>query len=98
MGRRIVDTSAIALAKMIAFFYGTLGGLAIVLGVGLLARFWTLQQVGGGLLDQTVDHFFMRLLLPFLLAARVVQDHSAIFLLVIGFYHLVGGILLLRRW
>jgi hypothetical protein len=96
---RLVSSAIDGFARAVAVLYAGLGALAVVLGLGLFAGIWTLQQIGGGAIEKAVDPgFFLRLVLPFLLATRIVRESSALFLVVIGGCHLAGGYAFIQRW
>lgn len=96
---KIVSGATVGLAKVVAYLYAGLGALAVVLGLGLLAKLWTLQEIGGGPIDWVVGPgFLMRLILPFVLATRFAVQNSAVLLLVVGGCHLAGGILFMQGW
>ncbi len=86
------------LARAIAFVYGVLGAVTLAVGVGLVAGWWNVYQLFGGVIERHANvGLFARLFLPAALAARDLADESGVLLVVIGAFHLAAGGLFLVR-
>lgn len=94
----LTSRAAAATARFVAYVYNSLGLFAVVLGLGLLAKFWTLNEIGGGMFRAADPGFVMRLILPFVLGLQFAVTTCGLILVVLGGWHLAGGIGYLQRW
>jgi hypothetical protein len=86
------------LARVIALLYGLLGAVTLVVGIGLVAGWWNVYELFGGVIERHAHvGLFARLFLPAALAARDLADESGVLLVAMGAFHLAAGGLFLVR-
>ena len=93
-----VGRGAAVFARGVAWIYGVLGLITLVLGTGLVAGWWNVYQLWGDAIARSAPPgLFVRLVLPSLLAAKDLAGESGVLLVAIGGFHLAaGGLFLLK--